>query len=216
VAIVALAAAAVYARSVGFAFVYDDIWVVLNNTLLHSPSRWPQILATPWQPHGLYRPLTSLTFAFDWALGGGAPGRFHLVNLLLHAAASALVYALASRWLPRPGALAAGLLFALHPVHVEAVANVVGRAELLATLCTLAAALLYLRHGDRVRTTGRVPWGTALATLGLVLLALASKESAFAAPRCCSCSTGCASGRPAAPSGSAATRSGRSGSPSWR
>jgi hypothetical protein len=182
VAIVALAAAAVYARSVGFAFVYDDIWVVLNNTLLHSPSRWPQILATPWQPHGLYRPLTSLTFAFDWALGGGAPGRFHLVNLLLHAAASALVYALASRWLPRPGALAAGLLFALHPVHVEAVANVVGRAELLATLCTLAAALLYLRHGDRVRTTGRVPWGTALATLGLVLLALASKESAFAAP----------------------------------
>jgi hypothetical protein len=181
-AIVALAAAAVYARTAGFAFVYDDIWVVRNNPLLHSLARWPEILAAPWQTHGLYRPLTSLTFAASWALGGGAPGGFHLVNLLLHALASVLVLLLAERWLPRPAALAAALLFAVHPVHVEAVANVVGRAELLATIFTLAAGLLYLRHGDQVRTTGRAHWASALGTLGMLLLALASKESAFAAP----------------------------------
>jgi protein O-mannosyl-transferase len=63
-----------------------------------------------------------------------------VVNLLLHAAASALVYLLAARWLPGTGAFAAGLLFAVHPVQVEAVANSVGRAELLATTFTLVAA----------------------------------------------------------------------------
>jgi hypothetical protein len=181
-ALIALAAAAVYARTVGFAFVYDDISVILNNALVHSPAHWAEILTSPWQPHGLYRPFTSLTFAANWALGSGAPAGFHVVNLLLHAAASALVYLLAARWLPRTGAFAAGLLFAVHPVHVEAVANSVGRAELLATTFTLASALLYLRHGDLVRTTGRWHWGAALGTLGMVLLALASKESAFAAP----------------------------------
>jgi hypothetical protein len=181
-ATVALVAAAVFAPTVGFVFVYDDIWVVLNNSLLHSLARWREILATPWQPHGLYRPFTSLTFAANWALGAGAPGGFHLVNLLLHALASVLVFLLAARWLPRMGALAAALLFAVHPVHVEAVANVVGRAELLATVFTLGAGLLYLRHGDLVRTTGRWQPATALGTLAMVLLALASKESAFAAP----------------------------------
>jgi len=181
-AIVAAVAAAVYARTAGFAFVYDDIWVILNNPLLHSPAHWREILTAPWQSHGLYRPFTSLTFAANWALGAGAPGGFHVVNLLLHAVASVLVFVLAARWLPRAGALAAALLFAVHPVHVEAVANVVGRAEILATAFILAAALLYLRHGDQVRTTGRVHWGPAVGTLAMVLLALASKESAFAAP----------------------------------
>lgn len=181
-ALVALAAAALYARTVGFAFVYDDISVILNNALLHSPARWSEILVSPWQPHGLYRPFTSFTLAVNWTLGAGAPAGFHAVNLLLHAVASALVFLLAARWLPRMGAFAAGLLFAVHPVHVEAVANSVGRAELLATVFTLASALLYLRHGDLVRTTHRWHWGFALGTLGMVLLALASKESAFAAP----------------------------------
>jgi Tfp pilus assembly protein PilF len=179
---VALAGAAVYARTVGFEFVYDDVWVILNNPRLHSLARWREILITPWWTHGLYRPFTSLTLAANWVLGAGNPAGFHLANLLLHALASALVYVLAVRWLPRAGALAAALLFAVHPVHVEAVANVVGRAEVLATVCTLVAALLYLRHGDLVRTTDRGPWGTELGVMGMVLLALASKESAFAAP----------------------------------
>ncbi|HKU63407.1 MAG TPA: hypothetical protein VJQ44_19555 [Gemmatimonadales bacterium] len=181
-ALIAIAAAAVYARTAGFAFVYDDVSVILNNTLVHSPAHWAEILTSPWQPHGLYRPFTSLTFAVSWALGGGAPAGFHVVNLLLHAAASALVFLLAARWLPRMGAFVAGLLFAVHPVHVEAVANSVGRAELLATALTLGSALLFLRHGDLVLATGRWHWGLALGTLGMVLLALASKESAFAAP----------------------------------
>ena len=74
------------------------------------------------------------------------------------------MFALAARWLPRHAALAAAHLFAVHPVHVEAVANVVGRAEILATIFILAAALLYCRHGDLVRTAGRPQWAAALGT----------------------------------------------------
>jgi protein O-mannosyl-transferase len=182
VAVVAFVAAALFVRTIAFKFVYDDVWVVLNNPRLHSLHRWPEILTTPWWSHGLYRPFTSLTLAANWVLGDGSPGGFHLANLLLHALASALVFVLAIRWLPRAGALAAALLFAVHPVHVEAVANVVGRAEVLATVFTLIAVLLYLRHGDLIRTTGRGHWAISAGVLGAGLLALASKESAFALP----------------------------------
>jgi Flp pilus assembly protein TadD len=121
----------------------------------------------------------------NWAAGGGAPWAFHLVNALLHAAATALIFLLAARFLPLSGALATALLFAVHPVHVEAVANVVGRAEVLAGLFTVAAALFYLEYGDllqgheRTRTRRRL---VGAAVLVSIFLGLASKESAFAAP----------------------------------
>jgi hypothetical protein len=175
-ALVALLAAAVFAHTLPFDFVYDDVPVILRNEHLHSLAAWREILAGPWWSSGLYRPLTSLTFAINWAMGGGSPWPFHLTNVLAHAAASVLVLLLAKRLLPPAAALAAALLFAVHPVHVEAVANLVGRAEVLATLFTVAAALLYLEWGERptpLRGAG---------VLLLVLLGLGSKESAFAAP----------------------------------
>jgi hypothetical protein len=96
-----------------------------------------------------------------------------------------LVLLLAAQVLSPGGALAAALLFAVHPVHVEAVANVVGRCELLATVFTLLAALLYAADGDLVARGERASWrrwATSFGTLGAVLLAFGSKESALAAP----------------------------------
>ena len=174
--VVALAATAVYAHTLWFDFVYDDVPVIVRNDRVHSLAAWREILAGPWWSSGLYRPLTSLTFALNWTAGGGTPFLFHLTNLLVHAGASVAVLLLAGRLLRPAGATAAGLLFAVHPVHVEAVANVVGRAELLATLFTVTAALLYWRHGDEPGPLGAA--GTVLATL----LGLASKETAFAVP----------------------------------
>jgi hypothetical protein len=183
-ALVGLAALAVYAHTVSFQFVYDDIYVIVKNPRLHSLGNWAEILASPWWPRGLYRPFTSLTFAANWSLSPGEPYGFHLVNVLCHAVAAILVWALAHRLLPAAlagaGALASGLVFAVHPVHVEAVANVVGRAEILATVFVLAATLLYLRHGDP-DTPSRLPIYGA-GTLFAAVLALASKETAFALP----------------------------------
>jgi hypothetical protein len=85
----------------------------------------------------MYRPLTVSTYALDWKVGW-VPW-FHAVNLFWHAGASVAVAALARRWAGDRGALAAGLIFAVHPVHVEAVANIAGRAELMAALFAVVA-----------------------------------------------------------------------------
>ena len=180
--VVALAAAAVYARTAGFQFVYDDVPIILENDRLHAVSRWPELLTSPWWPRGLYRPFTSLTLAVDWLIGGGSPVPFHVFNLLAHVGASLLVLVLAGTLMSPPAALAAALVFAVHPIHVEAVASVVGRAEVLATLFALAAALLYRAHGRADLGPGQSRAALAAAVIAALLLALASKESAFATP----------------------------------
>jgi tetratricopeptide (TPR) repeat protein len=93
---------------------------------------------------------------------------YHAVNVALHAGASVLVYALASRWLSFGGAAIAALLFAVHPLHVEAVANIVGRAELLAACGVLAALLLHTR---------RSAWAPVAFAIALL-----SKEHAIVTP----------------------------------
>jgi protein O-mannosyl-transferase len=180
-ALIALVAAAVYAQTLSFDFVYDDVWAIANNPQVHSLANWREILTSPYWKNELYRPLTSLTFAADWTLWGGSPAGYHLTNVLCHVLASLLVYALAAALLGWTAALAAALIFAVHPVHVEAVASVVGRAEILATVLVLAAALLYRRHGD-LTSRGDPAAAEGLGTLVTAGLALASKESAFATP----------------------------------
>ncbi len=180
----ALLGAGAYAATAGFQFVYDDVHIIQNKALLHSLANWREILRTTWWGHSLYRPFTELTFALDWTLSHGDPRWFHVVNVLLHGAVSALVYALARSGLSPVGAGAAALLFAVHPVHVEAVANVVGRAELWAALFTLVAALAY-RWDGRLAARGNHTWrraATSLASLLAVFLGMASKETAFATP----------------------------------
>ena len=180
-----VAACALFAPTYGYDFVYDDVHVIRDNQLIHSLSRWREIIAAPWWPDGLYRPLTSLLNAMNWAVGHGDPHIFHLTNIVLHGLAALLVFLLAAELVGAAPAVIAGLLFAVHPVHVEAIGNVVGRAEVLATIFSVAAALLYLRDGRLVargETVSLRRLGLAAATLLAVLCALASKESAFAVP----------------------------------
>jgi hypothetical protein len=184
--IVFAAATALYLPTVAFAFTYDDVPIVVNEPLLHSLANWRTIVVSPWWENGLYRPLTALTLAANWSFLGGNPWGFHAVNAVLHGLAAALVLVVALRYLTPVAALVAAALFAVHPVHVEAVANVVGRAELMAAVFILLAALLYAADGDPAppgqRT--RVGWrlATSLGTVAAVLCAFGSKESALAAP----------------------------------
>jgi protein O-mannosyl-transferase len=183
--LVFLAGAALYASTTRYTFTYDDVPIIVRQPLLHSLANWREILVVPWWKYDLYRPLTSLTLAADWSLSGGNPQLFHLNNALLHGLASLLVFLLAVDLLPYGAALVAGLLFAVHPVHVEAVANVVGRAEVLATVFTLLAALAYRADGELAAqgdTNSARRWLASFGTLAAVLCGLASKESAFAVP----------------------------------
>jgi tetratricopeptide (TPR) repeat protein len=106
---------------------------------------------TYWWPHheeDLYRPLTTLSYLFNYTILGNGQnvGGYHLVNILVHWANSWLVLLIVRRLCGRLDVAAlAAALFAVHPVNTEAVTNIVGRADLLATLCILFGGWCYLR-----------------------------------------------------------------------
>ena len=159
----ALAAAAVYAATLGHGFLYDDVWKI-QQLAPFAGAVDPALLLRP-------RGLTHLVHQADAALWGVRPFGFHLTNLLLHAAASALAaLAAAALGAGRRAALLAGLLFALHPVHVEAVAQFTNRKDLLAMVFAALALVLWRRRGWLV-------WAGALACLAL---AVSAKEVAAA------------------------------------
>ena len=184
--IVFLVSSAVYAQTVRYGFAGDDIGIIRDRPLFHDLHNWRAILAAPWWPNALYRPVTALSLAANWVAAGGDPRAFHLVNVLLHGLASVLVYRLALALLAVPAAaVVAGILFGVHPVHVEAVANLVGRAEVLCAIFVVTAVLLYRRDGALAEAGDDHSWRRYTSTFGTLVaaaLALGSKESGFALP----------------------------------
>jgi protein O-mannosyl-transferase len=160
----------VYANSLWNGFTMDDGLYILQNPQVTAPTI--RGLFTPNQFSKVLRPLTFATFAVNWFGGHGQPLGFHAVNLLLHAGVVCLLYLLLRKLLAASGhgntvAFAAALLFAVHPIHTEAVSSIVGRAELLAAGFLMAAWLWHLEDREPL----------ALICFALALL---SKESAMA------------------------------------
>jgi Tfp pilus assembly protein PilF len=177
-------ALAVYANSLGGALLYDDVNAIRNNALVRTGDV-VGILGTPsWWGEGpnlLWRPLTTLTFALDHALHGLEPFGYHLVNVVLHAAVTVLVLSvLAAVPVALRTAVAAALLFAVHPIHTEAVASVVGRAELLAAAGFFLAWRFWLA-GDAAAGS-RKRWAWTVAAAVAYFLAMCGKEIAVALP----------------------------------
>ncbi len=164
-------------------FTYDDRYVIeLNPTMAQGLRHLWRVFAEPYWPRLYggdgYRPLTIFAFRLEEVLGHGIPMPFHAVNILLYAIVSVLVFALAKRILPFWAAWVVAACFAVHPVHVEAVANVVGQSELWVALFTLPAITLYLR--DRMQ--GRLEGRTIAAILALYAAACFSKEHGIVLP----------------------------------
>lgn len=160
--------AVVYGNTLANGFAQDDQIYIFENHAVTAHS--VRELFLPNALSHVLRPLSFATLSANWMASGPRPFAYHLCNLLLHAAVTCLLYWLLRRLLeglPRAAEIAftAGLLFAVHPIHTEAVANIVGRSELLAAAFLFGAWLLHLR--------GR----HALALAGFAL-ALLSKESA--------------------------------------
>ncbi len=165
----------------GFAF--DDRWIIAENMNVKSLNRPWELFATTYWPTSrggsLYRPLTILFYAVQYVLGGGKPLLFHITNITLYALDSVLVLLLGLQCLPRSGAWVAAALFAVHPVHVEAVANGVGQAELWTALVLLSAMLIYVR--DRQGGTP-LPRGSFIAIVALYAVGMLIKENAIVLP----------------------------------
>ena len=179
---VPLLAIAASAAGIVNGFTYDDHYVIAVNPTIHTLHHWWNAFASSYWPKNAggdgYRPMTILAFKLQWALGGGSPVAFHAVNILLYAAVSLFVYLLARRMLPPIAAWLAAALFAVHPVHVEAVANVVGQSELIVALAVVGATFLYVRD----RQAGALRVGT-MAVIGLLAaLACLAKEHGVILP----------------------------------
>jgi hypothetical protein len=169
---VAAAALVAYHNALGAGFVLDDYHFILEHREL-GIAAIPRLFWRAYASGGadFYRPLTTATFAIDRSIFGLWAPAYHAHNLAWHIAASLLVGALLAR-VPHIGGRAAtlaALVFALHPIHTEAVTGVVGRSELMATTFVLAGCALQL--------DGRRAWAAVA-----YLLALLSKESGVMLP----------------------------------
>lgn len=184
---VALAAALPFAGTLRNPPVLDDGWAALENPLVWSLRNvgrtFGELYGYAGDPsvRGPYRPVTTLSYALDYAVHGRWTPGFHAVNVALHVVASLLLWALVRRVARAalPGreeraALLAGLLFAVHPAHVEAVGTIFGRPEPLAAAFTFGALIAALRWRG---AWWRLPGAVLLLALGVL-----SKEVAIVAP----------------------------------
>lgn len=183
--IVAALAAGAYLTSLGNGFAYDDVPIVVTNPILDPAQPWWRAWTEPYWPGTnageeldvLYRPLAVQTYAWERRIFGAPPLPFHAVNVALHVLASLGVFAVARRLdLGRAGAFAAAAWFAVHPIHVEAVANIIGRAEILSLLGVIVAIL-----GEHRRASAAAQTSANLrsARIGAVMLALGTAIALF-------------------------------------
>ena len=146
-----------YLNSLPGALIYDDLNAIVRNPAVTELDVRRIVSTGSWfAPNGymdVYRPVTTASFAANYALHGTAPLGYHVVNVVLHAAVCVVLVLVLSRVTGEATlSLVAGLLFAAHPVHTEAVASVVGRAELLAAgLALLAWWIVLARRGALAR-----------------------------------------------------------------
>lgn len=185
--ILAVTAFAVYANSLSNEFVFDDESVVVGDESLTKLSNIPKYFTGEQGFHKVigryYRPVVSASYNIDYALWGLKPFGFHLTNVLIHLINVLLFYKLllmmfsASKSKFKDYAILTGaLLFALHPVHTEAVAWVSGRTDSLSCTFFFASFIYYFRY-----STNKSTKNLAL-TLLFYFIALLSKEMAITLP----------------------------------
>lgn len=161
-----------YAESFGHLWTLDDFPVIVDNPDVKS---WAGFLENSYPG----RPLRELSFLLDHALFGLNPSGWHLQNILWHAVNAWLLLLLALRLgAGRFTAWSAGLLFVVHPLTVEVVANLSHRKDSLALACILLATLAYLRG---MRADGR-RWLWLAGAFVLGLLGWTAKENAVVLP----------------------------------
>jgi len=186
--VLAVVAFALYANTIGSDYAFDDGVVIKNNSYVQQG--WSGIgaimtrdafdsyfrqqrVADRQLSGGRYRPLSIMTFAVEQSIFGDNPHVSHFINALLYAATAVVLLALLRTQVLRPDvpwAFLATLLFVVHPIHTEAVANIKGRDELLSFLFIVVTLLFALRHDAGRRTRDLV------IALAAYLLALLSKE----------------------------------------
>jgi hypothetical protein len=192
-AAVALIGIVAYADALNGAFVFDDVAKIRDNVVIRD---LPGLVSARGLALYPQRWVAFFTFALNHRLGGPSPVGFHAVNVAIHLANAALVFALVALAFRAPRlsssslaphrdavALVAAALFVAHPLQTQAVTYVVQRMTSLAATFYLAAVVLYVAW--RLPAPGRTRAAAALQYAGLLaasLLAMKTKEIAFTLP----------------------------------
>ncbi|MFK7921607.1 MAG: tetratricopeptide repeat protein [Bacteroidia bacterium] len=182
--ILALIAGLLYAPSSKFEYAFDDdVYTQLNKVSSEGLGRVGDIFGKgtvygfSGENFGTYRPITLLSFALEKSPDQVFdPGRSHRVNIFLYALCAFVLFATLLQLLPQKPWMISfliTLLFVVHPVHTEVVANVKSREEILALLFGLASIWLLLG------ATGKRQWLCLVGSAAAYTLALLSKESTF-------------------------------------
>ncbi len=154
---------------------WDDTFYVTQNLLLPQPNL-RDILTTPIS--GNYHPVTVLSLALNYQISQLHPASYHWLSLLLHLANTALTFLFIRKltggglWAP----VVTSLFFGIHPMHVESVAWVAERKDVMFAFFYLIGLMVYMRYLD----TRRLVW--LLATLCAFVLSAASKPAAVIFP----------------------------------
>ncbi|XP_055011548.1 protein O-mannosyl-transferase TMTC3 [Boleophthalmus pectinirostris] len=172
---------ACYWNSLSCGFVFDDVSAILDNKDLRPSTPIKNLFlndfwGTPMaeeRSHKSYRPLTVLTFRLNYLWSELSAASYHLLNVLLHVVVCVLFLRVSRLFLDHKYSLVAALLFAVHPIHTEAVTGVVGRAELLSSIFLLAAFLAYTKSTSPDHS---IVWSPIALTVVLVAVATLCKE----------------------------------------
>ncbi|XP_019400812.1 PREDICTED: transmembrane and TPR repeat-containing protein 3 isoform X1 [Crocodylus porosus] len=181
VALIIGVVAACYWNSLFCGFVFDDVSAILDNKDLHPSTPLKNLFqndfwGTPMseeRSHKSYRPLTVLTFRLNYLFSELNAVSYHLLNLVFHAVVCVVFLKVCKLFLDNRSSVIASLLFAVHPIHTEAVTGVVGRAELLSSIFFLAAFLSYTKSKGSDNT---IVWTPIAVTVFLVAVATLCKE----------------------------------------
>jgi Tfp pilus assembly protein PilF len=164
---------AAYAPALRAGFIWDDDSYLTANPTLTKPDALRRIWLSPAESPQYY-PMVFTVLLAEKKSWGLDPRGYHLVNVLLHAGSAILLWRLLRR-LKAPGAMAAAVIFAVHPMAVESVAWVTELKNTLAGVLCLGAVLAYLPFGLAEGRRGRREWGWYALSLGLFVLAMWSK-----------------------------------------
>ncbi|XP_060558909.1 protein O-mannosyl-transferase TMTC3-like [Ruditapes philippinarum] len=170
-----------YIPALDCGFVFDDISAIVDNKDLRPRTPVSNLFlndfwGTPMsmeRSHKSYRPLCVLTFRFNYMLSELEPMSYHLLNIILHAIVCIMYMKMCNMFIPELPSFVAAMLFAVHPIHTEAVTGVVGRAESLSSIFFIAALMFYAKCTSYHRDTA---WGPLFTTVGLVTIAMLCKE----------------------------------------
>lgn len=178
--VLALVILMIYGKTTSYDFTIDDKIIIVENTFVKSGlAEYPQLIKAAinndMSEPGVTRPITMLSHALDVSLFGMEPGPMHMVNIFLYMILILLLFYLLQKYFLKDQPIYIpffiALLFLVHPVHIESVANIKGRDDILSFIFGVLAILFYFKNLEQKS------WKNEIIIFISLLFSFLSKET---------------------------------------